>query len=160
MIVKKARYSRSSRLSSRNSPRRSDSNYRNGGYQRNGSFGGDNASKMRMRGNPNQMLEKYMGLARNALSSGDRTQAEYYFQHADHYSRIIVESGNEVNLLKDSNLDNITNSPLREDSDSINKNYVKDDITKNNKDINENQNDESETNLESVAFLSGEPDKK
>ena len=160
MIVKKTRYSRSSRLSSRNSPRRNDSNYRNGGYQRNGSFGGDNASKIRMRGNPSQMLEKYMGLARNALSSGDRTQAEYYFQHADHYSRIVVESGGEVDLLKDNNLDNISNSPLRADSDDANKNFVKNDIAQNNKDIEENQNDESKTNLESVAFLSGTLDKK
>ena len=158
MIVKKARYSRSSRLSSRNSPRRNDNNYRNGGYQRNGSFGGDNPSKMKMRGNPSQMLEKYMGLARNALSSGDRIQAEYYFQHADHYSRIIVESGNEVNLVKDSNLGNITNSSLS--THSNNKNYVKDDIVQNSKNVDENQNEESETNLESVAFLSGATDKK
>lgn len=38
-----------------------------------------------------QAREKYLALARDALSAGDRVEAENYFQHADHYSRIINE---------------------------------------------------------------------
>ena len=36
-----------------------------------------------------KLLEKYNALAKEALSSGDRILSENYFQHADHFSRII-----------------------------------------------------------------------
>lgn len=36
-----------------------------------------------------QSRDKYQEMAREALSSGDRVMAEGYFQHADHYNRII-----------------------------------------------------------------------
>ena len=36
-----------------------------------------------------KLLEKYNTLAKEALSSGDRTLSENYFQHADHFMRII-----------------------------------------------------------------------
>lgn len=37
-----------------------------------------------------QSRDKYRELAREALVSGDRVAAEGYFQHADHYNRIII----------------------------------------------------------------------
>ncbi len=43
----------------------------------------------RIRGNAHQVYEKYIGLARDAQSSGDRIAAETYFQHAEHYYRIV-----------------------------------------------------------------------
>ena len=36
-----------------------------------------------------KLLEKYNNLAKEALSSGDKTLSENYFQHADHFMRII-----------------------------------------------------------------------
>ena len=36
-----------------------------------------------------KLLEKYNTLAKEALSSGDKTLSENYFQHADHFVRII-----------------------------------------------------------------------
>ena len=36
-----------------------------------------------------KLLEKYNTLAKEALSSGDKTLSENYFQHADHFLRII-----------------------------------------------------------------------
>lgn len=45
----------------------------------------------RVRGNAQQLLEKYKGLARDAASAGDRILAEYYMQHADHYHRVLAE---------------------------------------------------------------------
>ena len=39
--------------------------------------------------NPSKMIEKYMNLAKEALSRGDKILSENYFQHADHFSRII-----------------------------------------------------------------------
>lgn len=38
-----------------------------------------------------QNYERYMNQAKEALSSGDRVQAEYYYQHADHFLRILNE---------------------------------------------------------------------
>lgn len=43
---------------------------------------------MRIRGNAFQVHEKYLGLARDAASAGDRVAAENYYQHAEHYFRI------------------------------------------------------------------------
>lgn len=44
---------------------------------------------MRMRGTAQQLFEKYLQLGRDATSSGDRVAAEGYFQHAEHYFRIL-----------------------------------------------------------------------
>ena len=46
----------------------------------------------RARGNAPQMLEKYRKLAQDAHLNGDRVQAEYYLQFADHYFRVIADS--------------------------------------------------------------------
>jgi hypothetical protein len=43
----------------------------------------------RIRGNAHQVLEKYLALARDASSQGDRVAAENYYQHAEHYFRVI-----------------------------------------------------------------------
>ncbi len=47
-----------------------------------------NGPSVRIRGNAFQVHEKYLGLARDAASSGDRIAAENYYQHAEHYFRI------------------------------------------------------------------------
>ena len=39
--------------------------------------------------NDDKLIEKYNNLAREALSSGDKILSENYFQHADHFLRII-----------------------------------------------------------------------
>src|SRR3954454_1214414 len=44
---------------------------------------------MRLRGTAQQLFEKYLQLGRDATSSGDRVMAEGYFQHAEHYFRIL-----------------------------------------------------------------------
>lgn len=43
----------------------------------------------RIRGNAYQVYERYLALARDAQSSGDRVTAENLLQHAEHYFRII-----------------------------------------------------------------------
>jgi len=48
-----------------------------------------NGPEVRIRGNAHQVTEKYLALAKDAASSGDRTLAENYLQHAEHYQRII-----------------------------------------------------------------------
>ena len=50
----------------------------------------------RARGNAPQMLEKYRKLAQDAHLNGDRVQAEYYLQFADHYFRVIADSRSRI----------------------------------------------------------------
>jgi hypothetical protein len=45
---------------------------------------------VKIRGNANHIYEKYLQLARDANSSGDRVMAENYLQHAEHYYRLIM----------------------------------------------------------------------
>jgi len=47
---------------------------------------------VRVRGNAMQVYEKYVNLARDAYSSGDRIAAESYQQYAEHYFRIINDT--------------------------------------------------------------------
>ena len=44
--------------------------------------------------NASKLIEKYNNLAREALSSGDKILSENYFQHADHFTRILSEQEN------------------------------------------------------------------
>lgn len=44
---------------------------------------------MRIRGTAQQLFEKYLQIGRDAFGSGDRVMAESYFQHAEHYFRIL-----------------------------------------------------------------------
>ncbi len=48
-----------------------------------------NGPSGRIRGNASQVYEKYQALARDAQTSGDRIMAENFFQHAEHYYRIM-----------------------------------------------------------------------
>ncbi len=49
-----------------------------------------NGPDVKIRGTAAQIAEKYMTLARDASSSGDTVMSENYFQHAEHYNRIIM----------------------------------------------------------------------
>ena len=44
--------------------------------------------------NAPKLIEKYNNLAREALASGDKILSENYFQHADHFTRILSEQEN------------------------------------------------------------------
>jgi hypothetical protein len=58
------------------------------GNQSNRSFE-SNGPDVKIRGNAAHIHEKYLQLARDAASSGDRILAENYHQHAEHYFRIV-----------------------------------------------------------------------
>jgi hypothetical protein len=55
-----------------------------------------NGPNVKIRGNAYQVFERYVTLAREAAASGDRIAAENFFQHAEHYFRIMSANG-EVN---------------------------------------------------------------
>jgi hypothetical protein len=46
----------------------------------------------KVRGTPQQIIDKYQALARDAQVSGDRVAAESYLQHSEHYSRLLGEA--------------------------------------------------------------------
>lgn len=62
-----------------------------GGQSRTHTFD-SNGPDGRVRGNARQVYEKYLTLARDASSAGDRIAAEAYYQHAEHYFRILNDS--------------------------------------------------------------------
>jgi len=61
-------------------------------FKRNSNY----TSKGRNKGNVTQQYNKYLKLAKDTFSAGDRIQAEYYYQFTDHYYRLMLELG--INL--------------------------------------------------------------
>lgn len=49
-----------------------------------------NGPDVKVRGAAAHIADKYQQLARDAMSSGDRVMAENYYQHAEHYLRIVA----------------------------------------------------------------------
>ena len=58
-----------------------------------------------------KLLEKYSSLAKEAMSSGDKTLSENYLQHADHFMRIIEEK----NRNRNQNKINVVDKPIKDD---------------------------------------------
>ena len=79
-----------------NSRRRRNNNRRPNG-RGNGNMDSSGPS-VKVRGSARQVYDKYLLLARDAKSSGDNILSESYFQHAEHYARILIENGKfEIN---------------------------------------------------------------
>ena len=75
-----------------NNRRRGRGNNNNGRPQNGGGGQQINRIDSRARGNAPQMLEKYRKMAQDAHLNGDRVQAEYYLQFADHYFRVVADT--------------------------------------------------------------------
>ena len=60
----------------------------------------------KMRGSAQQVLDKYLTLARDASSAGDRIAAEGFFQHAEHYQRVLNPDGGKPSNQQNRNRDN------------------------------------------------------
>ena len=81
----------------RNNFRRNERNFKsNGDRPKYGSNYANNENFQRKipgRNNHNasKLIDKYNNLAREALSSGDKILSENYFQHADHFTRVLSE---------------------------------------------------------------------
>jgi hypothetical protein len=78
-------------LNNNNNSNRNNNRRRGRGNRQQGG-GNQNRIDSRARGNAPQMLDKYRKLAQDAQHNGDRVQAEYYLQFADHYFRVIADS--------------------------------------------------------------------
>ena len=115
-------------------------------------------NRNRSRGNISQLFDKYTKLGKEASSYGDRIQSEYYYQFADHYSRLMVELGiknNEAeNLIPEEEIK--TNSDEKNLEDEKNKEDIV--SSENESNISDIEEEDPES-LESVPFIS-EPVKK
>ena len=105
--------------------RRNDRNFKNNGDRSkfNSNFSNNDNFQRKSPGrnnhNAGKLIEKYNDLAREALSGGDKILSENYFQHADHFTRILNEQ--EKNRLSKNNTsvsDVITPIKLSEKKDN------------------------------------------
>ena len=81
----------------RNNFRRGDRNFKTNGDRPKftNSFANNENFQRKIPGrnnhNASKLIEKYNNLAREALSNGDKILSENYFQHADHFTRILSD---------------------------------------------------------------------
>ena len=80
--------------------RNNDRNFKRNGenLKFNSDFSSDSLFQRKSPGKNNhnapKLIEKYNDLAREALSKGDKILSENYFQHADHFARVLSEKEN------------------------------------------------------------------
>jgi len=120
-------------------------------FKRNNNF----VPKNRNKGNVTQQYNKYLKLAKDTFSSGDRIQAEYYYQFTDHYYRLMVELGislEDQDVTDEAKLSNNENLIVDETKDTTSND--------NSKLVDDSSKDEDvDESIESVPFIS-EPVKK
>tara|TARA_B100000959_G_scaffold249996_1_gene278116 strand:+ start:12 stop:449 length:438 start_codon:yes stop_codon:yes gene_type:complete len=120
-------------------------------FKRNNNY----SNKGRNKGNVTQQYNKYLKLAKDTFSAGDRIQAEYYYQFTDHYFRLMQELG--INLedqdtsieTKDASPENLISEGDKEEISNEEENL----------DSNKTTDDDVEQSIESIPFIS-EPVKK
>jgi hypothetical protein len=69
--------------------------------------------------NASKLIEKYNDLAREALSNGDKILSENYFQHADHFTRILSEQEiNKTSKIEENKVEKKLVEVVKTDTDS------------------------------------------
>ncbi len=86
---------KSSRSRSRSKGNRNRSQGNQGGNVVNRVFD-SSGPEGKVRGTPQQIIEKYNQLARDAQLSNDRVAAENFQQHAEHYTRLLSDAQREI----------------------------------------------------------------
>ena len=102
----------------RNNFRRNDRNFKNNSERSKfgSNFSNNENFKRKSPGRNNhnapKLIEKYNNLAREALSGGDKILSENYFQHADHFTRILNEQENfrKTKISENSSAENESNN--------------------------------------------------
>ena len=100
----------------RNNFRRGDRNFKSNGertkfssnFSKNENF--QRKSPGRNNHNASKLIEKYSNLAREALSGGDKILSENYFQHADHFTRILNEKEIQKKIFNNRSSTDLSNS--------------------------------------------------
>ena len=113
------------------------------------------SSKGRNKGNVTQQYNKYLKLAKDTFSAGDRIQAEYYYQFTDHYYRLMQELGinpdDQENMLvsRSASSENIVSENEKDNNQNLQEDA----------DTNKDEDDMVDDSIESIPFIS-EPVKK
>ena len=114
----------------RNNFKRNDRSFKNNGSDRNkfsSNFSSNENFKRKMPGRNNhnaaKLIEKYNNLAREAISGGDKILSESYFQHADHFTRILKE---QENLRKNKFQENTSKDDLNKNNLNVEKSESED----------------------------------
>ena len=134
------------------SPRVTFKSNRRSNFRRNNNYSN---GKIRNKGNVSQQYNKYLKLAKEASSSGDRIQSEYYYQFTDHYYRLMVEMG--INI-EDGDL-NLESKSQDINLESKKEELDKNEVIKNDSSSNLDEENESIESIESIPFIA-EPAKK
>lgn len=119
------------------------------GHRRNNSFSNDRG---RNKGNVTQQYQKYIKLATEASASGDRIQSEYYYQFADHYSRLMIELG----LFIEENLEKRNSEEMESDNQKYENDNNLDEVEETDKDkeTTDTEDENDSVSIESVPFIS------
>ena len=134
--------------------------YRSGkrsNFKRNNTF----VNKSRNKGNVTQQYNKFLKLAKEASSSGDRIQSELYYQYTDHYYRVMVELGISFEEPEGSENKSIENKSLEVEEKASTK--EEDSSEEKNINLQEDAHEASKEDLESIEsipFISDPPKKK
>ena len=129
--------------SRRNNFRRNDRSFKSNGDRNkyNNNFSNNDSFQRKIPGRNNhnapKLIEKYNNLAREALSAGDKILSENYFQHADHFTRILND---QESYKKSKNVENTTITSTKKDKDQEEKN-IKSLSDKEIKDMEKNQSE-------------------
>ena len=113
----------------RNNFRRNERNFKTSGDRNkfNSSFSNSDNFQRKSPGRNNhnapKLIEKYNNLAREALSNGDKILSENYFQHADHFTRILSDQEKFKKTKNFSNNELKNNQPINDSE----KNEISDD---------------------------------
>ena len=120
-------------------------------------------NKPRAKGNVSQLYEKYFKLAKEASSSGDKIQSEYFYQFADHYARLMNEMGlksfsneDSPELINEKKIQ--SEEKVNEDNEDKEKNISVDESNENTE--SENYLEESSESIEDVPFIAKPARKK
>ena len=138
-------------------------------FKRNNNFSN---GKIRNKGNVTQQYNKYLKLAKEAASSGDKVQTEYYYQFTDHFYRLMVDLG--IAIDDHENFDDRNNENLNPENQNRNETNENQDSKKDENEVKlvdkVNKNDEDNNvkdaikednidSIESIPFIS-QPAKK
>ena len=106
----------------RNNFRRSDRNFKVNGDRNkfNNNFSNNDNFQRKISGrnnhNASKLIEKYNNLAREALSTGDKILSENYFQHADHFTRVLNEREIQKRLLDNKSSNEVDRNLSKKDT--------------------------------------------
>ncbi len=112
---------------------------KSGGYQ--------NYKNRNNKGNVSQQYNKYLKLAKEAFRSGDRIQSEYYYQFTDHFYRLMVELG--INIEE--------NNQLEENKETTSDEVVNEEAST--VSVTSDDSNSNEESIESIPFIA-EPSKE